>query len=136
MNQRALQLSRALMQEMQGHVEQRSPLEACGLLAGKGMRAMRVYLIKNMLNSPVRFRMDTLEQLRAFEAIESDGLELVAIFHSHPAGPAVPSPTDIEEAYYQVFSIIWSPQAEGWLARAFWIESGCVAEVPIKILEV
>jgi proteasome lid subunit RPN8/RPN11 len=78
--------------------------------------------------------MDPKEQLNAFEQIESAGMDVLAVFHSHPTGPPVPSPTDIEEAAYQVISIIWSPVDGEWQARGFWIEDGHAAEVPLAVV--
>ena len=94
---------------MRNHAESSSPLEACGLLAGKDGFVREVFLITNQAQSPVRFRMDPIEQLHAFDQMEAAGLELLGIFHSHPSGPETPSPTDIAEAAYQVVQIIWSP---------------------------
>lgn len=117
---------------MRRHVSD-SPIEACGLLAGKDQHALSVIPISNMLDSPIRFRMDALEQLRAFEQMERDGLDLVAIYHSHPAGPIEPSPTDVAEAAYPVINIIWAPAIGEWQARGFWIENGQAVEVALSI---
>ena len=44
--------------------------------------------------------MDPAEQLRVFKEMRSLGIELKAIYHSHPNHPALPSRTDVELAYY------------------------------------
>jgi len=129
----SLTLTRAQWEEMRVHIETQAPLEACGLLGGRNGVTQVVIPVHNAACSPVRFRMEPLEQLRAFEQVESAGLEVLAIFHSHPHGPAVPSPTDIAEAFYQVIQIIWSPGEGEWLAHAFWIETGHAAEVPLIV---
>jgi proteasome lid subunit RPN8/RPN11 len=77
--------------------------------------------------------MEPRAQLRAFEQIEAAGQEILAIFHSHPKGPSVPSPTDIKEAAYPVVHIIWSPVGRKWRARGFWIEDGHAVEVPLNM---
>lgn len=128
-----LSLSHAQWEQMRDYVEARVPLEACGLLGGRGGVVEVVIPVRNAANSPVRFRMEPLEQWKAFEQIESAGMELLAIFHSHPQGPAVPSPTDIAESFYDVIQVIWSPGEGEWLAHAFWIEDGCAAEVPLMV---
>lgn len=114
---------------MRAHVESKAPLEACGLLAGKNDSVEKVFLIENQAQSPVRFRMDPAEQLRAFDSIAADELDLLAIFHSHPAGPGAVSATDIEEAAYPVVNIVWSRPHKVWQARGFWIEDGKVTKV-------
>jgi proteasome lid subunit RPN8/RPN11 len=121
--------------EMLRHVERHAPLEACGLLAGKNDRVEKVILVRNQAQSPVRFVMDPYEQLQAFEWIDSQALELLGIFHSHPAGPETVSVTDIREAAYEVVHVIWSRLASTWNVRGFWIESGQVREVPLSVQE-
>ena len=122
--------------EMQDHVERSSPLEACGLLAGKHDQVEKVLLVQNQAKSPVRFVMDPREQLRAFDWIESHELDLLGIFHSHPAGPATASNTDIAEAAYEVVHIIWSRNDEGqWRTRGFWIEKGRATEIELQMIE-
>lgn len=65
-------------------------------------------------------------------AIENDGLELLAIYHSHPAGPARPSPSDVAQAYYpEQAQLIISLAGEGAVVRAFRIAGGLVSEIPV-----
>jgi proteasome lid subunit RPN8/RPN11 len=136
MSNHLLSLKRAHMFAMQRHVNFEAPLEACGLLGGKDGVVEVVLPVKNAAASQVRFQMDPKAQLRAMEQIEAEGLEVIAIFHSHPKGPSVPSPTDIAEASYDVVNIIWSKVGRRWQARGFWIEDGHAAEVPLTVVDV
>jgi len=120
---------------MLNHVEQNAPLEACGLLAGKDDRVEKVIVVRNQTQSPVRFVMDPYEQLQALNWIESNELELMGIFHSHPAGPETASATDIAEAAYDVVHVIWSRTERQWRARGFWVESGVATEVSLQIID-
>jgi proteasome lid subunit RPN8/RPN11 len=129
----SLMLTASLMDAMRRHVASESPLEACGLLAGKNRLVEVVLPVRNAAASQVRYRMEPRAQLRALEQIEGGGQELLAIFHSHPKGPSGPSPTDIKEATYTVVYIIWSPVGRRWRARGFWIEAGHAAEVPLNL---
>jgi len=133
--QRQLTLRKHHWHEMLAHVDQQVPLEACGLLAGKNDRVEKVILVRNQAQSPTRFVMDPYEQLQAFNSIDSNGLDLLGIFHSHPAGPAAASATDIAEAAYEVVHLIWSPSQGHWQARGFRIEDGRAMEVSLKIIE-
>jgi proteasome lid subunit RPN8/RPN11 len=123
-------------QAMHRHVSSLAPLEACGLLAGKQDWVEAVLMVRNAVQSPVRFRMDAQEQYNAFEWIDAQGLDLVGIFHSHPSGPETASPTDIAEAAYEVVHVIWSRKKRTWSARGFWIETGQVTEVGLQALTV
>jgi proteasome lid subunit RPN8/RPN11 len=117
------------------HVEKHVPLEACGLLAGRLDRVEKVFLVRNQAQSPVRFVMDPREQLEAFEWIDSNGLDLLGIFHSHPMGPETASPADVAEAAYEVVHLIWSRTQTGWQARGFWIENSSASEIVLQIVD-
>ena len=132
---RQLIIAKAHWQEMLDYVQGHAPLESCGLLAGKDDQVEKVIFVRNQAQSPVRFVMDPYEQLKAFDWIEANGLELVGIFHSHPAGPETASAVDIAEAAYEVVQLIWSRNQNRWQARGFWIENGNAIEVSLQITE-
>jgi proteasome lid subunit RPN8/RPN11 len=126
-------LQRRQAQEIIEHVSRHAPLEACGLLAGIQTRVEKVLFVRNQAQSPVRFVMDPYEQLRAFDWIESNGLELVGIFHSHPTGPETASPTDIAEAAYDVVHVICSQTTGAWKLRGFDIRNGGATDISLQI---
>ena len=130
----SLTLTNEQLQKMIMHVDNHAPLEACGLLAGRGSTVESVIVVQNQAQSPVRYVMDPIEQLHAFEWIESNGLDLIGIFHSHPTGPETVSPTDIAEAAYAVVYVILACVDGTWRARGFWIEHGDFREVTLQIL--
>lgn len=132
---RQLTLSREHVQEIVGHVSVHAPLEACGLLAGKNDRVEKVLFVQNQAQSPVRFVMDPYGQLEAFDWIDSNQLDLLGIFHSHPSGPETVSPTDIEEAAYDVVHVICSQVDGKWKLRGFWIADGKATEVTLQMIE-
>jgi len=111
------------------------PNEACGLLGGRGNVVEQVIAVENAAHSPVRYEMAPAQQLEAMLALESAGLELTAIYHSHPHGPATPSATDVAEAYYpDSLYVICAPDERGqWRGRAFRIADGEVSETPLVI---
>ena len=137
-----LVLTPAHCELMRAHVERCLPFEACGLLAGKLGTVQEVIVITNKLRSSTRFRMEPAEQVRAFAAIESRGLELLGIFHSHPADPGTAdavrvglSATDIAEAAYPVVHVLWSRARGQWAAKGYWIVGEQVSEVVLDIME-
>ena len=130
-----LTISKILLQEMLDHVTWHAPFEACGLLAGREDQVEKMIRVRNQAQSPVRFVMDPYEQLNAFDWIDSNGLDLLGIFHSHPAGPETVSATDIAEAAYEVVHVILSRTDGIWKARGFWIENGMAQEVSLQIIE-
>ncbi|MDX1378706.1 MAG: M67 family metallopeptidase [Anaerolineales bacterium] len=130
-----LTLTRDQVDAIIKHVDRHVPLEACGLLAGKNDRVEKVFFVRNQAQSPVRFVMDPNEQLQAFNWIDDHELDLLGIFHSHPAGPETASPTDIAEATYEVVHIICSHRMDRWKLRGFWISAGKATEVTLQIVE-
>jgi len=134
------------------HLEGCLPEEGCGLVGGRDGRATLILPVENELHSPVRFLMKPIDQFRAMERIEGEGLELAAIFHSHPNGPDHPSPTDLTEFYYpgSLVLIASRPGAGGaqagengetglglsvrhWLLRGFEIETPQIIEVKLRL---
>ena len=74
------------------HAEAESPNEACGIVLLRDGVAERYVAAENAAASPYRF------ELKADPGVwflEDEGYEL-AVFHSHPASPARPSRTDVE----------------------------------------
>lgn len=84
------------------------PLESCALLAGKinndDVMVSEIIIANNADKSQVSFSIEPKELLDAYSKAESMGLEIVAIFHSHPA-PAKPSSTDVK--YMEINPIPW-----------------------------
>jgi [CysO sulfur-carrier protein]-S-L-cysteine hydrolase len=131
MTSTALALPRPLYTEMVAYVLTQPALEMCGLLSGREGVVDRVWPVPNALRSPVAYRMDGPEFAEAMIGCE---FEPLGIFHSHPAGPPVPSPTDIAEAAYpDSIYVVISLQTTSPSVRAFRIEDGQVTEVKLDI---
>jgi proteasome lid subunit RPN8/RPN11 len=125
-------INEKLLGQMRSHVEQLAPEEACGLVAGTSINALAVLPMTNLLHSPVRYRIDPAEQLQAFNDIDQQGWQLLAIYHSHPHGPAYPSETDIREAYYpEAVYLIWSILDGQWQLGAFKIQDSSVTRLTL-----
>jgi proteasome lid subunit RPN8/RPN11 len=104
-----LQISREDLDCLIGLARAGWPLEVCGLLAGRGSRVEKIYPIANRLNSRSEFELAPRPFVAAVFDLEARGFELQAIYHSHPDGPAAPSPTDIiRAAYPETFQVIVS----------------------------
>jgi proteasome lid subunit RPN8/RPN11 len=126
-------LPAALVEAMIAQARAGLPEETCGLIAGRDGHAVRLHPIENRRHSPVAYEMDPLQQIQAIVAIESDGLDLLAIYHSHPDGPAHPSPTDLAQAYYpeQAQLIISLADSERATLRGFMIADGLITEIAV-----
>lgn len=121
---------------MLDHVLRCLPEEACGLLGGRQGKSEVVYDVTNELRSRTRFRMEPHQQIHAMLSIENSGLDLLAIYHSHPAGPDHPSRTDIEEFRYPgIVYLIWSPLNADWECRGFELYEEGYIETPLSVVE-
>jgi proteasome lid subunit RPN8/RPN11 len=110
------------------------PAEVCGLVAGRGDVATVVYPGRNISPTPaVAYEIDHVTLSRVFD-FEDAGLELVAIYHSHPRGPETPSPTDIARACFpdSVYLIVSLATPDRPVVRGFRITNEGVQEVAFK----
>ncbi|MDO8736173.1 MAG: M67 family metallopeptidase [Thermoleophilia bacterium] len=133
----ALRLSPAQLEKIIEHARSCKPEEACGILAGdfEG-NVQRVFCMENAEHSSVFYTMDSSEQFRVFDDIRREELEIVAIFHSHPHSPALPSMQDMELAFYpeSVYLII-SLMDDMPECHAYSIVEGQSEEVEITVVE-
>ncbi len=134
MGLQGIRVSPEQFQQMLEHVAEVEPMEACGLLGGSNSRVEVVVPIRNAAKSQVRFRMDPKEQIKALFGFEERGMELVAIYHSHPAGPPGPSQIDTSEAAYpEAVQLIWFLEEGGWACRAYRYDNRGAVELTIAI---
>lgn len=121
--------------EIIDHALRDYPLEACGIAAGKDDVVEEVYPLTNQDKSSVTYFASPEEQLKAFKDMRRKGYELLAIYHSHPASEAFPSPTDVERAFYPeaAYVIVSLRDISKPEVRAFKILNGEIEEIPINV---
>jgi proteasome lid subunit RPN8/RPN11 len=115
---------------MIAHALEGLPFEVCGILGGIGTLVSRIHPTKNLKESSTHFIMDPHDHISAMESLRLQGLEVLAFYHSHPAGPAYPSTEDVRLAFYpEVLTVIISlesPQAP--VVAGFRIVQGSIFE--------
>lgn len=119
-----LRLPSDLREAILVHLIREAPNEGVGLLAiarrESTAEAVRFFPGENIDASPSRYTMHPRDVVTALDTIAARGWELGAIVHSHLAGPATPSRTDIGEARYpDAVMLIVSlaslpPEMRGW----------------------
>jgi proteasome lid subunit RPN8/RPN11 len=120
----------AMLDELRALARAAAPNEACALLSGPEPHvASRLHAARNAELSPYRFEVDPNDLVRIVHAIEAAGERLVAIAHSHPAGTAAPSATDLREARWDAVQLIVG--SDGTI-RAWRYADGQAAEVTIR----
>ena len=109
-----------------------NPNECCGLLAGIGDeteagrvgRVVQRYPLINSLARPTAFLSDPQSMFEADRDKRQRGLEILAVYHSHPQSAPIPSQTDLAQNYSEdVMNLIVSlkgqePELRGWWLTA------------------
>ena len=110
------------------------PNEACGLLVGAENEVVKQHALTNTDHSPEHFSFDPAEQFQVFRSARSEGLSIIANYHSHPETPSRPSVEDIRLAYDpNILYLIVSLAAEIPVLKAFNIQNGVSTEVPVEV---
>jgi [CysO sulfur-carrier protein]-S-L-cysteine hydrolase len=130
-----MRISSELLDEIVAHAREQAPSECCGMVAARDGEAVRVYRARNVAPSPkLAYEIDGAEQYKIQMEIEHTGLDLGAIYHSHPRTEPYPSQTDINLAFYPdaVYVIVGlrGTQPE---VRAYSIRDGAVLEAELLI---
>ncbi len=115
----------SLHDEMVKHAKAERPNECCGLLAGHraadGWRVQSLHRLVNELASPVEYASEPRSMLAAMRAMDAAGQELLAVYHSHPSSPPVPSQKDLarnpfEDVLHVILGLADSEvRARAWL---------------------
>ena len=116
----------SLFNDMVDHARRELPCECCGLLAGVVEaplgRVVERYELVNALASGREFESEPRSMFAALRAMRERGLEVLAVYHSHPTSAPVPSRTDLERNYSpDVVNVIISLAGEAPTVRAWWL---------------
>lgn len=132
-----LDIPTTIFQQMVAQAKAIAPIEVCGILAGGNGKVEKLYKMTNVDNSNTHFMMEPREQFATAKDIRSAGLEMLAIYHSHPETPARPSAEDIRLALTPnvIYVIVSLANTNGSAVKGFHISENNVTEVPIMILE-
>ncbi len=92
-------VSKDVYHKLLSYAEDAVPSEACGLLAGNDAVVKAFYPMTNSDASSEHYSMIPEEQFSAVKDMREKGLQMLAIWHSHPETPARMSEEDIKLAY-------------------------------------
>jgi proteasome lid subunit RPN8/RPN11 len=95
--------------ELRAHAHEGAPAEVCGVLGGsfgrEHSRVATVHRTDNAAATPrTAYVVDPAELYDRLRTIEDAGRDVVGFYHSHPAGPAEPSPRDVDQATWTGYS--------------------------------
>ena len=131
-----MDIKNSVIQDLIRHARSDAPIEACGYLAEKDGVIAAAIRLRNVDASPEHFSFEPAEQFAAVRHMRSSGLRLKAVYHSHPATPARPSPEDIRLANDPSLSyVIVSLAGPAPDVKSFRILGGQVEVEPLNIIE-
>jgi proteasome lid subunit RPN8/RPN11 len=121
---------------MVAHCLRESPLECCGILGGVAPRVTSLFPLGNAAASETRYDADPRDLINAVVSLRQCGAEMLAIYHSHPRWPAVPSRVDLEENHYgSLPRIIVSLAGESPEVRVWELDRESFRELPWRIVD-
>lgn len=133
----SLQTRRRVLGQLLDHARRQPNRECCGLLAGQGGVITRAFPAANVAVDPKKnYEIAPREIVRLMREFRERKLGFLGIYHSHPNSENVPSPLDIDLAYYSeaiYFIVTPRPYAEKPV-RAFSIRDGRAMELRIEIV--
>jgi len=106
------------------------PSESCAFLLGKNDRVVEILAMQNADQSAISFSIEPQDVLRAYDVAESKKLQVMGIFHSHPARPA---PSNTDKKFMEINPVVWliySTTEQEF--KAYFYDSD-VREVAVKI---
>ena len=131
-----MRIAQALIDQMVAHAREDLPNECCGMVGGSDDGASVVIPVVNSAASPLRFEMDPQGQYNALKAIEDDGKEMLAIYHSHTKSAAYPSQTDVNQAVNwpdAIYLIVSLQDEDAPEVKGYWLKDLTIADVELVV---
>jgi len=123
-----LLLPRIHFEAMLRHGRETLPNECCGFLVGRlgdGVGTVEEAIpLTNQLDSSTRYRADVSELLEVQKRLRASGLQELAVYHSHPSSPPIPSRTDLANNGYgdTIVHLIIGFEHELPEVRGWWLQ--------------
>lgn len=132
-----IEIPRSIHDRMIAHGLAEAPHECCGLLGGTPPRATSFHPLRNAAaRSEVRYDADPVDLITALRALREAGLDVVAIYHSHPATEAVPSTVDLAQNHWgPTPRLIISLMKPAAVVRVWRLEPDAYHEIPWRMVE-
>ena len=93
-----VRVSLRVLADIDAHARTTWPNECCGLLVGTHDEVVTSFRARNERNSPTRYLVAPADHFAAIRHARALSLDVIGAYHSHPASPPIPSPTDLLES--------------------------------------
>jgi proteasome lid subunit RPN8/RPN11 len=125
-----ISLTTGQVEELASIAKDALPNESCAFLLGRNDRVIEIMPMRNADESQVSFSIEPRQVLHAYEHAESKKLQVIGIFHSHPARPA-PSGTD--RKFMEINPVVWLIYSTTEHRFKAYVYDSDVREVELKI---
>jgi proteasome lid subunit RPN8/RPN11 len=105
-----------VLDAIRGHARGEHPRECCGVLLGVDDEVIEAVPARNVAAQPLRRyevspedHLAQIKRCRTSTLVEARATRIVGVYHSHPHSAAVPSPTDLEQAFGEYIYLIAGP---------------------------
>jgi proteasome lid subunit RPN8/RPN11 len=118
------------------HAQADAPLECCGLLVGRGDTIEECVPTVNVRHSESAYQVDPAVHFATLRRVRETDHRIVGAYHSHPRSAALPSATDVAEAYDPdlIYVIVSLADSGGPAVRAYSIRDGACAEITLSLV--
>ena len=106
------------------------PNESCAFLLGKKDRVVEILTMQNADQSAISFSIEPQDVLRAYDVAESKKLQVIGIFHSHPARP---TPSNTDKKFMEINPVVWLIYSTTEQEFKAYVYDSDVREVAVKI---
>jgi [CysO sulfur-carrier protein]-S-L-cysteine hydrolase len=122
-----------VLAELRAVARAQADQECCGLLAAREGVITALLPATNALASATAYEIAPRELFALFRRMRKQRLDFAGIYHSHPSTENIPSPRDVESAFYSDAAyFILSPRADAPApVRAFSICADRAVEIEI-----
>ena len=119
------------------HARRDHPDECCGVIAGAGGVATRLFEMTNAERSPNGFVFDSAEWLQVYRAIDDADEDLLVVYHSHTMTEAYPSRTDVRWSVNTPGTswLLVSTRSEALELHSYRIDDGVVVEEELVVVD-
>jgi proteasome lid subunit RPN8/RPN11 len=130
-----VRLQHAMHDEIIEHARAEAPRECCGIIGGREGELTELHRMTNLYPGEDFYEPDGMEVYERYRDLDDRGLEIAAIYHSHPVSVAYPSVRDVEHAGWpdSVYLICSLEHPDNPVIRAFRIVDGTITELTINI---
>ena len=131
-----MKIKKNIIENLVKHAQSGAPIEVCGYLASQDDTVVKHYELTNVDQSEEHFSFDPKEQFATVKDARNNGMEVCAVYHSHPVTPARPSQEDIRLAFDPNISYVIVSLADGGQdVKSFKIREGQVTPETIEVVE-